>query len=47
MKCSKHFLNWLDEAEDKCDPPVLPRQRLPWRLNDGGDGHSFCLVHEF
>ena len=35
------------ETEDKCDPPVLPReQKLPRRLNNDGDGHSFVSVHE-
>ena len=35
------------EAEDKCNPPILPRKpKLQRRLNDGGCGHSFSSVHE-
>ena len=35
------------EAEDKCNPPILPREKkLPRRLNNNEDGHSFGSVHE-
>ena len=36
-----------EEAEYKCDPPVLPRQRQPpRRLNDGAANHAFQSVED-
>ena len=48
MKCLNLFFELVKhEAEDKCDPPVLPRNRkLPRSLNNNGDRYSFSSVHE-
>ena len=35
------------EAANKCDPPVLPRQRqIPKRINDGASSHNFMAVED-
>ena len=36
-----------EEAKDKCDHPVLPRQQQPpKRLNDGASNHTFQSVED-
>ena len=36
-----------EEAKDKCDPPVLPRQQQPpKRLNDGAANHAFQSMED-
>ena len=43
----KFFELAKEEAQDKCDPPTLPRQRqIPRRLNDGAAGHAFQSVDD-
>ena len=37
----------MDEAKEKCDPPVLPRQRRqPNRYNEGAAEHTFQSVED-
>ncbi len=44
---TKFFESVKSAAEDKCDPPVLPRQRrIPRRLNDGTSQHQFTTVED-
>ncbi len=44
---TKFFESVKSAAEEKCDPPVLPRQRrIPRRLSDGTSQHQFTTVED-
>ena len=46
-KFRSFFRGVREEANDKCDPPVLPRRRrLPRRIDDGAPPHVFSDVED-